>query len=60
VTDECIESAFLVTSRFSLEVVAMDTPLEVSAVKVSYVNTFICHEDSKFSKYRESTEEKSR
>jgi len=31
-----VESAFLVTFRFSLEVVAMDTPLEVSAVKTGH------------------------
>jgi len=30
------ESAFLVTSRFSLEVVALDMPLEVSAMIISY------------------------
>jgi len=39
VTDTFVDSAFLVTSRFSLEVVAMDTPLEVSAVKIGYLHT---------------------
>jgi len=36
VTDRCVESAVLVTSRFSLEAVAMDTPLEVYAMKTGY------------------------
>ena len=32
-----IESAFLVTTKFCFEVVAMNTPLEVSAMKISYL-----------------------
>jgi len=30
----CVESVLLFTSKFSLEVVAMDTPLEASAMKM--------------------------
>jgi len=32
----CVESAYLFTSNFSLEVVAMYTPLEVSAMNMNY------------------------
>ena len=32
----CVESVFLFISTFTLEVVAIDVPLEVSAMKIGY------------------------
>ena len=32
----CVESLFIFTSEFSLDVVAMDTPLDVCAMKIVY------------------------